>query len=225
MEKELAITLNLKSLKEKIPENIKIIAVSKAQTVETIMDIYNANHRIFGENRVQEIVAKKNKLPEDISWHFIGHLQSNKVNQIVPFVDLIHGVDSVKLLEIINKEAEKINRTVNCLLQVHIAKETTKFGFTENELIDFLSSKIIENFKNIKILGLMGMATFTDDEQQVRQEFRTLKRIFVRVKTDFFAKNQLFKELSMGMSDDYKIAIDEGSTIVRIGSGIFGQRF
>ena len=220
----MSISLNLNTIKETVPENVKLVAVSKTHSIETIMEAYGAGQRIFGENKVQELVNKINRLPSDISWHFIGHLQTNKVKQIVSFIDLIHGVDSFKLLETIDKESKKIDKTVNCLLQVHIAEEETKFGFSEEEVIELLSSGKINDLKNINICGLMGMATFTDNEQQTRMEFRNLKRIFERVKLDFFSNNELFKEISIGMSDDYKIAIEEGSTMVRIGSAIFGYR-
>jgi pyridoxal phosphate enzyme (YggS family) len=220
----MSIELNLKRIKATIPENVKLVAVSKTHSIDTIMEAHREGHRIFGENKVQELVIKKSQLPVDIRWHFIGHLQRNKVRQIISFVDLIHGVDSGKLLEVINKEAENINHTVNCLLQVHIAEESTKFGFSEKELFDFLSSGIIKRYANINICGLMGMATYTDDNHQIKMEFKSLKRIFDIVKSDFFLNEVLFKELSMGMSDDYEIAIEEGSTIIRVGSAIFGQR-
>ena len=220
----MSIVLNIKTIKESIPDKVKIVAVSKTHSIETIMEAYNTGHRIFGENKVQELITKKNQLPADISWHFIGHLQTNKVKQIVSFVDLIHGVDSFKLLETIDKEAKKVNRMVNCLLQIHIADESTKFGFSEKELLDILSSKIINSFENISVCGLMGMATFTENKQQIKNEFSNLKRFYEYLKINFFNNYDNFKELSMGMSDDYKIAIDEGSTIVRIGSSIFGIR-
>jgi len=220
----MSIPSNLKKITTTIPENVKLVAVSKTHPFETIMEAYNSGQRIFGESKVQELINKKNHLPSDISWHFIGHLQTNKVKQIVPFIDLIHGVDSLKLLETIDKESNKFTRTVNCLLQIHIAAEDTKFGFSEEEVIKLFSSGKINEFKNVNICGLMGMATFTDNEQQIRKEFRNLKRIFENVKTDFFPNNELFKEVSFGMSDDYKVAIEEGSTMVRIGSAIFGER-
>ena len=220
----MSISLNLKKIRSTIPENVKLVAVSKTHSTDVIMEAYNSGHRVFGENKVQELTSKKNLLPADVSWHFIGHLQTNKVKQLVHFVDLIHGVDSYKLLEVIDKEAKKIDRNVNCLLQVHIAEEDTKFGFLEDELIELLFSGMIKKLENVNVCGLMGMATFTDDEQQVRTEFKRLKRIFERLKSDFFNENEKFKELCIGMSDDYHIAIEEGSTIVRIGSAIFGYR-
>ena len=217
------ISENFREIKESIPENVKLVVVSKTHSAEKIMEVYDTGHRIFGESKVQELLIKQNALPTDILWHFIGHLQTNKVKQIVSFVDLIHGVDSLKLLDCINKESKKTDRTVNCLLQIHIAEETTKFVFLEEELIELLSSGIINSLNNISICGLMGMATFTEDQQQVRAEFKNLKRIFERVKSMFFSDNEKFKELSMGMSDDFKIAIEEGSSMIRVGSSIFGQ--
>jgi len=220
----MSISLNLNTIKENVPENVKLVAVSKTHSIETIMEAYGAGQRIFGENKVQELVNKINRLPSDILWHFIGHLQTNKVKQIISFIDLIHGVDSFKLLETIDKESNKINKTVNCLLQIHIAEEETKFGFSEEEVIELLSSGKINDLKNINICGLMGMATFSENEQQIRMEFKNLKKIFERIKRDFFPDNKMFKEISIGMSDDYKIAIEEGSTMIRIGSAIFGDR-
>ncbi|MCL2072887.1 MAG: YggS family pyridoxal phosphate-dependent enzyme [Marinilabiliaceae bacterium] len=218
------ISENLKIINNFVTQNVKLVAVSKAQSLDTIMDAYTAGHRIFGENKVQEILLKRERLPDDILWHFIGHLQTNKVKQIVSFVDLIQGVDSLKLLEYINKESKKINRTVKCLLQIHIADEMTKFGFSEEELFELLKSGVINSLENITICGLMGMATFTDNTQQIRKEFKNLKRIFDSAKNNYFFDNDNFTELSMGMSDDFKIAIEEGSTMIRVGSSIFGLR-
>lgn len=214
----------LEGLRLHIPPSVKLVCVSKFHSNETILEAYNAGERIFGESKVQELCRKQENLPKDIAWHFVGHLQTNKVKFLVPFVDLIHGVDSFKLLAEINKQAEKIDRKVNCLLQIHIAQEDTKFGFDEQEIIAMLNSDEWKNFKNIAIRGLMGMATFTDDMEQVRQEFRRLKKLFDKIKADFFATDTDFSELSMGMSDDYQIAISEGSTIVRLGTTIFGNR-
>ena len=203
--------------------NCKLIAVSKTHPSEKILEAYGADQRIFGENKVQEMVAKWEVLPKDIEWHLIGHLQTNKVKYITPFVSLIHSVDSQKLLEEINKQAKKNNRKINCLLQVHIAKEETKFGFNEHELISLLDSEIISTLDSIAIKGLMGMATLTDDENQVRNEFKYLKNLFDKAKTRTRSSDE-FNELSMGMSSDYKIAMEEGSTMVRIGTAIFGDR-
>jgi len=218
------IASNIQSVRLHIPPSVKLVCVSKFHSNETILEAYNAGERIFGESKVQELCRKQESLPKDISWHFVGHLQTNKVKFLVPFVDLIHGVDSLKLLTEINKQAEKINRKVNCLLQIHIAQEDTKFGFDEQEIIAMLNCEEWKNLKNITIRGLMGMATFTDNAEQVRQEFRHLKKLFDKIKADFFVNDADFSELSIGMSDDYQIAINEGSTIVRLGTTIFGLR-
>lgn len=203
---------------------MKLVCVSKFHSADAVLQAYNAGERIFGESRVQEFLKKRVLLPQDIQWHFIGHLQTNKVKFIVPFVNLIHTVDSEKLLTEINKEAAKTGKIIDCLLEVHIAQETSKYGFLPNELIEFLAAKIWAEMKNIRICGLMSMATFTDDTAQICNEMHTLKQLFDRVKNEFFADCQYFTELSMGMTYDYKIAITQGSTIVRIGSAIFGER-
>jgi len=206
-------------------ENARLVAVSKTKPVEMLQEAYDFGVRIFGENKVQEITQKAENLPSDIEWHFIGHLQRNKVKYIAPFVDLIHAVDSLRLLKEINKQALKNQRTLNCLLQIHIAEETTKFGFLETELLGLLKSGELENLKNIRILGLMGMATNTSNTEQIRKEFRGLKNLFEQVKNDFpNTPNLHFTELSMGMSNDFPIALEEGSTLVRVGSKIFGAR-
>ncbi|MDR0371256.1 MAG: YggS family pyridoxal phosphate-dependent enzyme [Prevotellaceae bacterium] len=215
---------NLAKLRERIPENIELVCVSKFHPNKAILEAYNCGERIFGESKVQELLQKYETLPNDISWHFIGHLQRNKVKYIIPFVELIHGVDSERLLSEINKEAAKINRTVSCLLQVHIADEETKFGFDLDKLYQTLCSVSNSNYKNISIRGVMGMATLTQDLEQIRLEFRYLKKIFDDLKTKYFSDNPNFSEISMGMSDDYRIAIEEGSTMLRIGSTIFGRR-
>jgi len=220
----MSIFSNIQSIRLHIPLGVKLVCVSKFHTNETILEAYKAGERIFGESKVQELCKKQPELPADISWHFVGHLQTNKVKFLVPFVDLIHGVDSLKLLAEINKQAEKINRNINCLLQVHIAREDTKFGFDESELRALLASGKLNDFKHINIRGLMGMATFTDDAEQVRREFRGLKMLFDQLKAEFFAGDADFSELSMGMSDDYQIAVSEGSTMIRVGSLIFGSR-
>jgi pyridoxal phosphate enzyme (YggS family) len=203
--------------------NCKLVAVSKTHPTEKILEAYGADQRIFGENKVQEMVAKWEVLPKDIEWHLIGHLQTNKVKYIAPFVSLIHSVDSQKLLEEINKQAKKVNRKINCLLQIHIAKEETKFGFNEQELISLLDGEIFSSLDSITLKGLMGMATLTEDKNQIRNEFRYLKHLFDQVKTRMPLAKEL-NELSMGMSSDYKIAMEEGSTMVRIGTAIFGDR-
>lgn len=204
--------------------NVKLIAVSKTHPVERIVEAYEAGQRDFGENKVQELVAKYEALPKDIRWHMIGHLQSNKVKYIAPFVSLIHGVDSVKLLQEINKQGQKVQRTIPCLLQFHIAQEDTKFGLSLEEATTFLSSPEFQALKHIQLCGVMGMATFTEDTNQVRREFQSLRSIFNTLKSVHFSTQDEFSEISMGMSDDYALAVEEGSTMVRVGSKIFGQR-
>jgi PLP dependent protein len=216
--------MNISVITKSLPAGVRLVAVSKTKPPEVIMEAYHAGHRIFGENKVQEMVQKQTDLPSDIEWHFIGHLQSNKVKYIAPFISLIHGIDSFKILKEVNKEGRKNNRIIPCLLQFHIAREETKFGFSEEEAHEMLASEAFAGMKNIIIAGVMGMATFTDDHEQVRSEFRLLKSIFESLKRDYFSDQQEFKEVSMGMSDDYTIAVEEGSTIVRIGSKIFGSR-
>lgn len=220
----MSIPENITKIKGELPRNVKLIAVSKTHPVSVIMEAYRTGHKIFGENRVQELVAKFDEMPKDIEWHLIGHLQTNKVKYIAPFVSLIHSVDSLKLLSVINKEAQKCDRVIDCLLQVYIASEETKFGLSADELHELLQSPELDQMQNIRICGLMGMATFTDNMQQVRMEFRFLKNLFDEVKQKYFQGKPWFKELSMGMSSDYQIAIEEGSTMVRIGSNIFGHR-
>jgi len=215
---------NINRLRSEIPGNVKIIAISKTKSAAEILEVYNTGHRLFGENRVQELTGKAAILPGDIQWHMVGHLQTNKVKYIIPFVSLIHSVDSLKLLSVINNESLKINKIQDCLLQVFIAREETKFGFSEAELVATLESQEFAQLNNIRIAGLMGMATFTDDNSIVREEFRNLAGIFKNVKEDFFPDGDYFRELSMGMSGDYQIAVEEGSTIVRIGTLIFGER-
>lgn len=202
----------------------RLVAVSKTHPIEKIKEAYDAGQRIFGENKVQEMCAKQPLLLPDIEWHLIGHLQTNKVKQVVPFVSLIHSVDSLKLLEEINKQGKKINRVIPCLLQVYIANEETKFGFDEMELVELIQSDKIAALDSVKVTGLMGMATFTDNKEQVRKEFKVLKNLFDKIKAMKLSSNVEMKELSMGMSQDYAIAIEEGSTLVRIGTAIFGSR-
>ena len=221
----MTITENLQKVKKNIPENVKLVAVSKTKPAETILEAYNAGHKIFGENKVQELVQKYSELPKDIEWHFIGHLQTNKVKYIIPFVHLIHSVDSMKLLKVINKEAKKSDRLVNCLLQLKIAREETKFGMAEEEVDDMIQSEEIKELSNITITGLMGMATYSDDINLVSSEFRKLYTIFKRLQAMYFNTSPAFKEISMGMSHDYQLALNEGTTIVRIGSLIFGERY
>lgn len=218
------INIKITNLKQTLPSGCQLIAVSKTQPVEKLKEAYAAGQRIFGENKVQEVVPKFEALPKDIEWHMIGHLQSNKVKFIAPFIHLIHSVDSARLLEEIDKQAGKVGRTISCLLQLHIAKEETKFGFSEEEVMALLSSPSFKNLQNIKILGLMGMATFIDNPEQVRSEFRSLKKFFDALKKSSLPSKVEMKELSMGMSGDYQIAIEEGSTMIRVGSAIFGSR-
>ncbi|GIV44290.1 MAG: YggS family pyridoxal phosphate enzyme [Bacteroidia bacterium] len=220
----MSVTENLKTIKNLLPENVTLVAVSKTQSNEKIMEAYQCGQRVFGENYVQELVDKANVLPKDIEWHFIGHLQSNKVKYIAPFIALIHGVDSFKLLKEINKQAQKNNRTINCLLQIHIAKEETKFGLDENELFEILNSDELKNLSNINICGLMGMASNTDNIHEVKEEFIYLNQLFQKLKNKYTANNINVTTLSMGMSNDFQIAIECGSNMVRIGSSIFGAR-
>lgn len=218
------ISENLAHIKSTIPDDVTLVAVSKTKPASDIQEAYDAGQRIFGENKVQEMEEKYNLLPKDIQWHLIGHLQTNKVKYIAPFVAMIHSVDSFKLLKEINKQAEKNNRTIECLLQFHIAKEDTKFGLSFEEAQELLGSPEFIELNNISIVGVMGMATFTDNEKQLRDEFRSLENYFHVLKSHFFKYNGAFKHLSMGMSGDYQIAIEEGSNMVRVGSSIFGSR-
>jgi len=220
----MSIKENLSRLSSEISESVKIVAVSKTKPVEDILEAYNNGQKIFGENKVQELIYKQPLLPTDIRWHFIGHLQTNKVKYIAPFVSLIESVDSIKLLKEINKEAKKNSRVIDCLLQFHIASEYTKFGLLYEDVCDLLNDEIFLSMKNVRITGVMGMATFTDNEDVIKKEFRLLKSCFDKLKTGYFQEDENFKEISMGMSSDYLIAIEEGSTVVRIGSAIFGAR-
>ena len=220
----MSISENIQSIRKHIPTHVQLVCVSKFNPNESIFEAYECGERVFGESKVQELCGKYESLPKDISWHFIGHLQSNKIKYLVPFVSLIHGVDSYNLLQEIDKQAGKAGKTINCLLQIHIAREEAKFGFSAEELIRLLSGNEWKNLKNVQICGLMGMATYTENREQIRSEFKTLKSLFDKVKSDFFPESNSFSELSMGMSDDYEIAIEEGSTMIRVGSLIFGQR-
>jgi len=211
-------------IRASLPVGVRLVAVSKFKPAEDISALYQHGQRVFGENHAQEMKAKHEILPQDIEWHFIGHLQTNKVKYIAPYVSLIHSIDSLDLLKEVNKHAVKNNRVIPCLLQFHIADEETKFGFTFEECAAMLNSSEFQELKNVKIHGVMGMATFTDDQEQVRGEFRHLHQIFQDLKVQYFAQEPDFKEISMGMSEDYPIAIEEGSTLVRIGSAIFGPR-
>ena len=202
----------------------KLIAVSKTKPDWAILELYNKGQRAFGENKAQELAAKYEQLPKDIEWHFIGHLQTNKVKYIAPFVRCIHSIDSIKILKEVNKQAAKNGRVIDCLLQFHIAEEESKFGLDEKEAEVLLASPAASKFENVRITGVMGMATFTDNLEQVRREFKHLKSIFDQLKKAFFSDKEYFKEISMGMSGDYEIAVEEGSTMVRIGTLIFGER-
>ncbi|BFM44677.1 YggS family pyridoxal phosphate-dependent enzyme [Flavobacterium sp. CFS9] len=219
----MSIASNLNTIKAGLPENVTLVAVSKTKPVSDLMQAYDAGQRIFGENKIQEMTEKWEQMPKDIQWHMIGHVQTNKVKFMAPFVSLIHGVDSLKLLQEINKQALKNNRIIDCLLQIHIAEEETKFGLDENELKALVTSFDFTELKNIKILGVMGMATFTEDQNQIKKEFTHLKSIFDSIK-ELKAENCNLTTVSMGMSGDYQLAIECGSTMVRIGSSIFGGR-
>lgn len=220
----LSITDSLLQLKTALPDNVTLVAVSKLHPIEQLAEAYQAGQRIFGESKVQELLPKQAAMSGDVQWHFIGHLQTNKVKDIVPFISLIHGVDSFKLLKEIDKQAKKQGKLIDCLIQMHIAQEESKFGFSEDEVKDMLSDSVYQEFNNIRIRGLMGMASFIEDEEQVRSEFRSLKQLFDTFRCSYFKDSPHFDILSMGMSGDYKIAVEEGSTMVRIGSSIFGER-
>jgi len=217
----MSVAENLKSISKTIPAHVQLVAISKTKPAEVVMEAYHAGQRVFGENKVQEMVAKYEVMPKDIQWHLVGHLQTNKVKYIAPFVSLIHSVDSQKLLEAIDKEAAKKGRVLDCLLQVHIAQEETKFGFDRDELLALVNSGALASFTHVRVVGLMGMASFTDDRSQVRKEFRGLHQLFLEMQPIFGLQ---FTRLSMGMSGDYVLAIEEGSTMVRVGSSIFGER-
>lgn len=220
----MSIAENLNTIKKTIPEHVKLVAVSKFHPVEAIREAYEAGHKVFGESRMQEIKPKHQQLPDDIEWHFIGHLQTNKVKDIIPYVHTIHSVDSWKLLEEIERRAAAIQRPVNCLLEIHIAREESKFGLSVENCRHFLMHNDWKKCTFANIVGLMGLATDTEDNEIVRQEFRSLKLFFNELKSGIFHNNSQFCELSMGMSHDYKIAIEEGATIIRLGSSIFGAR-
>ena len=215
---------NLKEVLADIPQQVRLVAVSKFHPKEAIEAAYTAGQRIFGESKVQELEEKYASLPKDIEWHFIGHLQSNKVKYIAPYIAMIHAVDTYKLLAEIDRQAAKAGRTISCLLEIHIAQEESKYGFSLQECRDMLDEGSWKGLKNIRICGLMGMATYTDDTDQIRNEFKTLHDFFLELKQKHFQDTDSFKEISMGMSHDYQLAIEEGSTLVRIGSKIFGER-
>lgn len=214
----------LNAIKSSLPPEICLVAVSKFHSVESIREAYIAGQRVFGESKAQELVQKKAELPDDIQWHFIGHLQSNKIKYIAPFISMIHSIDSFKLLAEVNKVAARENRIIRCLLQIHVAEEETKFGFSPNECIDMLRGGAWRDLRNVSICGIMGMASFTDNQAQIMEEFNSLSSLFHILKEEFFADNAAFKEISMGMSHDYPLAVKAGSTMVRVGSSIFGER-
>lgn len=220
----MTIAEQIKNITSSLPTTTRLIAVSKTKPVEDIQEAYNAGQRVFGENKALEMRDKHEALPKDIEWHFIGHLQTNKIKYIIPYVSLIHSIDSLNLLKEVNKEATKKGRKVDCLLQFHIAQEDTKFGLSYEEAEQLLSSTEYKQMENIRIVGVMGMATFTDNNTQVSDEFGSLRTIFDRLKKEYFSAEESFCELSMGMSDDYHLAIEQGSTLVRVGSAIFGKR-
>jgi pyridoxal phosphate enzyme (YggS family) len=215
---------NIKKIDDELPQGVRLVAVSKFHPIEKLKEAYEAGQRIFGENHVQELVAKAPQMPDDVEWHFIGHLQSNKVKALIPYVKLIHSIDSLKLLQCVNKEAAKAGRTVDVLLQLHVAKEETKFGLSCEDCVELAKSGAIESMKNVRVCGVMGMATNTDDDGEVRKEFSEIRQVFDKLKTEHFASAEYFSEVSMGMSGDYHIAIEEGSTMVRIGTSVFGPR-
>lgn len=220
----MSIADNLKQVLAELPQGVRLVAVSKFHPNDAIEEAYRAGQRIFGESKVQEMTAKYESLPKDIEWHFIGHLQSNKIKYMIPYVAMIHGIDSYRLLAEVNRQAAKTGRNVNCLLQIHVAQEETKFGFTPDECKDMLSAEEWKNLTHVRICGLMGMASNTDNVEQIKQEFGLLNRLFKEIKTIWFADSDAFRELSMGMSHDYHEAIAAGSTLVRVGSKIFGER-
>ena len=220
----MGIAARLEKIRKELPSGVELILVSKTKSPEEILEAYHAGQRIFGESKVQEILPKAEALPNDIQWHMVGHLQSNKVKYIAPFISLIHSVDSAKLLKVINREGQKNQRIIPCLLQMHIADESTKFGMDLDELRTLLESNPFKEMKNVSIRGLMGMATFTSDTDQVSNEFRQLCDHFAHIGANYFPESNTFTEISMGMSDDYSLAIAQGSTMVRIGSAIFGSR-
>jgi pyridoxal phosphate enzyme (YggS family) len=219
-----SVVKNLEQIQLTIPEHVTLVAVSKTKPIESIQELYDAGQRIFGENRVQELVDKYEVLPKDIHWHLIGHLQRNKVKYIAPFVEMIHSIDSERLLDEVNIQSKKNNRKIKVLLQFYIAQEETKFGFDWNEIQDLFSRRNPETFDSIDFCGVMGMASFSDNEKQVRNEFKDLKTIFNHLNETFFLGSTSFSVISMGMSGDYQIAIEEGSTMVRVGSSLFGAR-
>lgn len=220
----MSIAQNLQRITAQLPNNVKLVAVSKFHPVEKVMEAYDAGQRIFGENRAQELAAKAPQMPSDIEWHFIGHLQKNKVRMIMPWASVIQSIDSIELLQLVNKEAARIDRHVNVLLQLHVAKEQTKSGFAIDEVLKAAEERAFENLSNVTIAGVMAMATFTEDMEQVASEFELVHNTFLTLRDKYFAGDDAFKQISMGMSDDWPIAVEHGATLVRIGTDIFGAR-
>ena len=220
----MSIAQNLQCITAQLPQGVRLVAVSKFHPVDKVMEAYNAGQRIFGENRAQELAAKAPQMPTDIEWHFIGHLQKNKVRMIMPWASTIQSIDSTELLQLVNKEAARIDRHVNVLLQLHVAKEQTKSGFTIEKVLKAASEGAFSNLSNVTITGMMAMATFTSDMEQVASEFEQVHDTFVKLRDNYFAGDERFKEISMGMSNDWPIAVQHGATLVRIGTDIFGQR-
>ena len=221
----MSIAERLNELRNELPEGVRLVAVSKLHNASAIREAYDAGQRLFGENRVQELLLKYESLPKDIEWHFIGHLQTNKVKQMAPFIAMVQSADSLRLLEELNRQAAENNRRIPVLLQIHIAQEEHKFGFSFDELEELLNDGLQERLPHLHLCGLMGMATFTDNSEEIRREFASLSAFFIKLKTHYFAADPDFKELSMGMSDDYPLAIEEGSTLIRVGSKLFGFSF
>ena len=220
----MSIAANIGKIKQELSQNVQVIAVRKTKPVQTLMEAYDAGQKIFGENKVQELLTKYEQMPKDIEWHMIGHLQSNKVKYIIPFIHLIHSVDSENLLAEINKQAAKLNKVQKVLLQISIADEETKFGFEQGNLLKVIDKYLNDEFENVEIIGLMGMATFTDNLDQIAGEFAGLKKLFDEIKSDYLSNQDSFSQISMGMSSDYQLAIANGSTMIRVGSNIFGGR-
>ena len=215
---------NIKEVLSKLPNGVNLVAVSKFHPIESLKEAYSAGQRIFGESRAQELVAKQPQMPSDVEWHFIGHLQTNKIKSVLPIASLIHSVDSENLLRAINAEAAKIGKVAKVLLELHVAKEESKFGFTFDDCRRLLDEDVPSQLLYVQICGVMGMATNTDDDNEIRREFKLIHTIFETLKSDYFSDKPYFREVSMGMSDDYQIAVEEGSTMVRVGSHIFGPR-
>lgn len=220
----MSVAAQLSAIRRIAGNQARLVAVSKTQPVERILEAYQTGQRIFGENKAQELIAKAPLLPEDIEWHFIGHLQRNKVKAVLPHLAMIHGVDSLRLLKEINKEAARLDKKIPCLLQFHIAEEESKFGLNYEEAVELLSSDAYRQMQHIVIAGVMGMATFTEDQTLIRREFRSLFQVFEKLQAQFFVTSPSFREISMGMSNDYEIALEEGATLLRLGSVIFGER-